>query len=223
MKNPHAVTEQFEHGVAEYTGAEHAVATTSCTMGIFLALQFLKRNRRLPFVIECPRYTYIGVAQSIIHAGAMIRWTDEEWQENGFYRLRPTPVIDTARWFSRDMFANTFRNYAGVPEIMAVTSHHWSKTLGVQQGGCILTDSVEARNWLRMARMDGRTPGVAPSVDMPIIGWHAYLSPEVAATGLMRLSFLPDVNDPLPEPNYADLSTYRCFKPYTYRDDEGSQ
>lgn len=216
---PHDVTAKFEREVAKYVGANYAIATTSCTMGLFLALQFMRHKRMLPSVIDCPRWTYIGVAQSIVHAGAMVRWTDEEWQHRGFYRLGPTPVIDTARWFSRDMFRMQMRNYDAMPEIMAVTSHHWSKTLGLEQGGCILTDSQEARDWLRRARQDGRTPGVSPMTDDPIIGWHAYMSPEVAASGLMRLSFLPDSNAPLPEPNYVDLSTYRCFQPYTYAED----
>jgi hypothetical protein len=44
------------------------------------------------------------------------------------------------------------------------------------------------------------------------------MSPETAALGLMRLSFLDDNNAPLPEPNYADLSTYRCFERYTFND-----
>jgi hypothetical protein len=216
--NPHDVTERFEEAVAEYTGATYAVATTSCTMGLFLALQFVRHKRMLPSVIDCPRYTYIGVAQSIVHAGAMIRWTNEEWQASGFYRLGPTPVIDTARLFTQLMFAELMRNGDKLADTMAVTSHHWSKTLGLEQGGCILTDSREAYEWLRRARFDGRTPGVAPIADEPILGWHAYMSPEVAASGLMRLSFLPDDNDPLPEPGYVDLSTYRCFAPYTYNE-----
>lgn len=216
--NPHDVTERFEWAVAEYTGATYAVATTSCTMGLFLALQFMRHKRVLPSVIDCPRYTYIGVAQSIVHAGCYIRWTDEEWQDNGFYRLKPTPIIDTARLFTRNMFCNAMRNRDGIAEIMAVTSHHWSKTLGLQQGGCILTDSEEAYDWLIRARFDGRTPGVSAIADDPIIGWHAYLSPEIAALGLMRLNFLPDDNRALEEPNYADLSSYRCFDRYTFND-----
>lgn len=211
--NPHRITEQFEDAVAAYTGAPYAVATTSCTMGIFLCLQWLKSQGKLPDVIDCPKHTYVGVAQSIVHAGSRIRFTDEDWQEHGRYRLAPTPIIDTARWFSTGMY-----HYMG--QVMMVTSHHWGKTLGIQQGGCILTSEPEAVEWLRRARFDGRTPGVPPAKDRFQIGWHAYLSPEIAAEGLMRLALLPRHNDPLPNDDYPDLSRAEVFQPYIARVDE---
>ena len=41
MTGPEVVYE-FEEAAAEFVGAPYAVATTSCTMGIFLALQYIK-------------------------------------------------------------------------------------------------------------------------------------------------------------------------------------
>jgi hypothetical protein len=62
---------------------------------------------------------------------------------------------------------------------MLCVSFHWSKTLGgVPQGGAILHDDEEADAWLRRARFDGRTEGVAPKDDtFTLIGWHCYMSP----------------------------------------------
>ena len=94
---------------------------------------------------------------------------------------------------------------------MECVSFHWSKILGLQQGGAILHDDPLADKWLRKARFDGRTEGVAPKDDNFILGWHAYLSPEIAALGLVRLSFLPKHNADLPNDDYPDLSKIALF------------
>lgn len=214
--NPHKVTEDFEKAVADYTGAPYCVSTTSCTMAIFLCLQWLKSQGKLPDVIDCPRRTYVSVPMQIVHAGSKIAWTDEYWGDRGCYRLGPTDVYDAARWFSSDMF-NIIDDRFPHWNPMVCTSHHWGKTLGLQQAGCILTDNFEAVQWLRKARFDGRTPGVKPKDDEFTLGWHAYLSPEIAALGLMKLSLLPKHNAPLPLDDYPDLSTAAVFRPYTVR------
>jgi hypothetical protein len=96
---------------------------------------------------------------------------------------------------------------------MVCVSFHWAKTLGIQQGGAILHDNPEADAWLRRARFDGREEGVAPKEQKAWqLGWHAYMSPETAAAGLVRLALLPRHNDPLPNDDYPDLSTFEIFK-----------
>ena len=199
--NPHKVTADFEDAVADYTGAPYCVAVNSCTNAIFLSLMWLKRIGELPHLVMCPSRTYVSVPMQIMHAGATPVFEDFEWL--GQYQLFPTPVIDSARLFSGGMY--TRGTYM-------CTSHHWSKTLGLQQAGCILHSNPEADKWLRRARFDGRTEGVTPaSDDFDFAGWHMYLSPEIAALGLMRLSILPKHNDPLPNDNYPDLSLLPIF------------
>ena len=204
--NPHRITEDFEAAVADYTGAPYAIATTSCTMAIFLALQCLKARGQLPEIIACPKRTYVSVPMQIVHCGSKIEWRDDHWEHRGWYGLGQTQVIDSARLFTSGMYW---------PGSLWCTSHHWGKTLGIQQGGMILTDDERNVRWLRRARFDGRTPGVPVKHDDPMIGWHAYMSPEVAALGLMRLSLLKKHNAPLPWDDYPDLSTLDCFKPFT--------
>lgn len=206
--NPHQVTADFEQALADYTGSKYAVAATSCTMAIFLALQWHKYRYGPCREIECPRYTYVGVAQHIRHVGSEIAWTDEDWQPRGWYVLNPTTVIDSARLFTTGMYR---------PGSLMCVSFHWTKTLSVGQGGAILTDDLSAVQWLRRARFDGRSPGVAPVDDTFQIGWHAYMSPRDAAEGLSRLAALPKHNDPLPEPGYTDLSRQAVFAPHTDR------
>lgn len=236
--SPFGVVRDFEIMVAEYTGAPYCVAVNSCTSAIMLAVAWHLRtkdtvaangvrtiSRRVTegahgperMHIEIPRRTYVSVPMSIIHAGGRPTFRDDEWL--GAYQLKPLPVWDSARWFSGDMYNQPYWSSAGSittwgsQHAMVCTSHHWSKTLGIQQGGCILHDDPEADAWLRRARFDGRTEGVDPKDDkITQIGWHCYMSPEVAAEGLVRLHFLPKHNAPLKNDQYPNLAEMEIFK-----------
>lgn len=192
MSNPFYVVQQFEDDLCTYTGAPHCVTTTSCTMALLLACYYHRVKE-----VSIPRRTYVGVAQSIINAGGTVTFDDRDW--TGWYSLDPYPIIDSARWISCDM-------YSGMAGKMVCLSFHWAKQLSIQQGGAILLDDLEAANMLRRMRFDGRTEGVAPDQDTFVRGWHAYLSPELAALGVMKLKLLPERNMPLPNDPYPDLS-----------------
>lgn len=203
MNSPHDITRQFERAVAAYAGARFVVATTSCTQAILMALAWFKHSGHpnIGFV-TMPKYSYIGVPASILNAGFRPIFRDEDWQ--GEYQLNPFPLWDSARRFTSGMYR---------PGQIQCTSHHWSKLLGLSQGGCILHDDPDADIFLRRARFDGRTEGVDAKVDqVQYPSWHAYLSPEVAAHGLMKLSLLPKHNDDLPRSDYPDLSLIKAFK-----------
>ena len=217
MSNPFQVVKQFETSLSEYTGAPYCVTTTSCTMALLLAVACcnqvtMRKPAGLtldgipvefdPMIVEIPRHTYVSVPQSIIHAGCKVAFRDESWI--GGYQLKPTPVWDFARRFTSGMF---------VPGQMQCVSFHWQKICGIQQGGAVLHDNPYADEWLRRARFDGRREGVAPKNDyFDMIGWHAYMSPEIAAEGLVRLSLLPKHNADLKNDEYPDLSMMRIFR-----------
>lgn len=209
---PYDVVRRFEREVCAYTGAPFAVAVNSCTMALLLAvawhLRWFRPTGPARPAIEIPRRTYVSVPMSIIHAGARPVFRDEHWR--GVYRLKPLPVFDSARWFTSAMYADA----AKVTEHpMICVSFHASKTLGDTQGGAILHDNPEADAWLRRARFDGRTEGVAPIYDaIDMVGWHCYLSPDVAARLLLKLHSLPRHNEPLPNDPYPDLSTFEVFR-----------
>lgn len=217
MKNPFSVVKDFEDAVAEYTGAPYCVAVNSCTNALFLCLmwvkllhfskhihmtQYDKLSSKMDFNITIPKYTYVGVAQQIKLAGFKINFEDKEW--SGEYQLKPTNVWDSARRFLSNMYHQEQDQYI-------CTSHHWSKILGIQQGGCILHENEKANEWFRKARFDGRTEGKNPKLDQVQIGWHMYMSPEIAAEGLVRLHHLPKFNEDLPNSNYSDLSQMKIF------------
>lgn len=223
--NPHQITKDFERALCEYTGAPYAVAVNSCTMALLLATAWHLQKPgadKLPrrgimlergcggyyaerVCVEIPKRTYISVPMSIIHAGGRPVFRDEDWI--GAYQLIPLPVWDSARWFTQNMYQ------AGTLGDFICVSFHASKTLGIEQGGAILHGSPEADAWLRSARFDGRTEGVAPKDDaFRQVGWHCYMNPSTAAQGLLKLHSLPRHNDPLPNDDYPDLSEIEVFR-----------
>ena len=196
MFDPYQVVRDFEAAICEYTGAPYCVAVNSCTMALLLACENVRVEE-----VTIPSRTYVSVPQSIIHAGGWVKFEDYTWQ--GIYRLAPYGIWDSARRFTSNMYQSK--------EIMCV-SFHASKILGIEQGGAILHDSPIADEWYRRARFDGRTEGVAPKDDKFILGHHCYMSPSVAALGLLKLYSLPKDNADLPNDDYPDLSKIKIFK-----------
>lgn len=201
LKSAHDVTRAFEAALCEYTGAKYAVTTTSCTQALLMACAYYACEVGR-VVVDMPKLSYVGVPGSILNAGLRVEFRDEDWQ--GEYQLKPLPVWDSARRFTSGMYRKG---------AMQCVSFHWGKILGLSQGGAILHDNDQADAWLRRARFDGRTEGVNPKHDqVQFPSWHAYLSPEVAAHGLMKLALLPKHNADLPRSDYPDLSSLEAFK-----------
>lgn len=201
MLNPFNVVRDFEHAVSRYTGAPFVVTVNSCTMALLLACKWHFNNGAFG-VVEIPSRTYVGVPMSIIHAGGKVMFNDDQWV--GMYALDPLPVWDSARYFSYGMYK---------PGTMMCVSFHATKILGDTQGGAILLDDPVAAAWLRRMRFDGRTEGVPVAEDeFTEIGYHCYMSPDVAARLLHKLSVLPMYNEPLAWDNYPDLSKLEIFK-----------
>lgn len=194
--NPHTVTMEFEASVAEYCGSRYAVAVNSCTAALLLCCAYHKVEE-----VEIPKLTYIGVGQSILNAGGRVKFRDEDWA--GTYQLTPYPIVDAARRFREGMHESG---------MFTCISLHISKICGVDQGGVILHDDPVADPILRKMRFDGRTENVHPRDDHFSRGYHCYLSPNVAAQALWKLSTLPKDNPDLPRSDYSDLSTAEIFK-----------
>lgn len=218
---PHKVTQDFERRLCEYTAAPYAVAVNSCTMAILLAAawgrRFITPGQEPQPQLGIPRRTYVSVPQSLRHAGWRPTFRDEEWL--GYYeiehRMRDTwRLFDSARWFTCDLYPILTGWDNRTPCDMVCVSFHASKTLGLEQGGAILHNSPEADRWLRAARFDGRTEGVAPKDDAFThgIGWHCYMNPSTAAQGILKLHSLPLYHAPLPNDDYPDLSELEMFR-----------
>lgn len=207
MSSPHDVTRAFEAALCDYTGARFAVTTTSCTQAILMALAWFK-YRHGTTVVWMPSWSYVGVPASVRNAGHDVGFCGDEWE--GEYGLGPDAPHGWQLWdCAWRLEEGMFR-----PGHMQALSFHWTKPLGLGQGGAILLDDPEADAWLRRARFDGRTEGVAPADDqVQFPSWHCYLSPEVAATGLMRLQTRSlRTNHQAKWSDYPDLSTMKAFQ-----------
>ena len=84
MRNPFEIVERFEEAVAEYTAAPYAIACDSCTDAIFLCCKHCEVQGS---TITIPSKTYISPPQSILQAGAKLKFEDIKW--SGIYH-RPT-------------------------------------------------------------------------------------------------------------------------------------
>jgi len=198
--NPYNIVSEFEKTIAEYAGSRYAVAVESCCAALFLCCVYKKVN-----FVWLPKRTYPGVACSVIHAKGVIKWSSKKWA--GIYKLSPHDIIDSALRFKKDMYIrNSFY----------CLSFHAKKLIPIGRGGMILCDDVDAYNWFKKARFDGRTEGVCISNDIiEFPGWNIYMTPEQAARGLMLFDLIKDkhLSDLNVEAQgYPDLSLMRAFQ-----------
>ena len=99
--NPYKIVKMFEEEISYYTGAPYVVTVDSCTNALFLVCKYLNVKE-----VTIPSQTYLSVPQSIIHAGGEVvfdkRPEINHWR--GIYQLKPYPVYDAAKRFTKDMY-----------------------------------------------------------------------------------------------------------------------
>lgn len=203
---PYEIVKKFEKTIAEYAGAKYGIAVSSCTNAIFLCCKRIGIEGK---TITIPRYTYPGVACSILHAGGKLAFHDKPWA--GAYTLEGTPIVDSALRFYRGM-------YRYFEDKLLCLSFHIKKHLPIGRGGMILTNDINHRLWLEQARFDGRhqVPLVCDKIMM--VGWNMYMTPEQAAHGLHLFNLIKnrdyDVSkDMKPEDQgYPDLSKIEAYQ-----------
>jgi len=193
------IVRDFEKAIAEFTGAPFAVSVESCSAAIFLSCLFYKVKNISEVII--PKYTYPSVPASIINAGGRVIFKDINWQKKGWYRLKNTIIIDSAKKLSRRMY---------IPNRLICLSFHAHKPLAIGRGGMILTDDEKAVEWLKRARFDGRHEQSLHDDKLAMVGWNMYMTPEQAARGLELLQWLLGKNITAPDP-YQDLSKYKFY------------
>ncbi len=211
--NPFDIVEHFEETVADYTGAQYAVAVDSCTNALFLCLEYEKHviamsGLEIPtklINVYIPCKTYISPAMAVLHSGHHLVFDSSEvvneW--SGIYRLTPYHIYDAAKRLTSGMYMSG---------TLMCLSFHIKKPLKIGKGGMILTDSIEARDWLRKASYEGRSRDRGIQEDnITTLGWNMYMKPQDAAIGLALMQNYPEHVDDLPN-NYRDLRTFEVFK-----------
>ena len=218
QQNPYAVVFDFEERIAAWAGSRYAVAVESGTAAIFLSLQYRVNcddgalvskgmigsvdTLQVNPLISIPKHTYPGVPCSIIQSGLSVNFTDEAW--SGVYELAPLKIIDGALRFRKGMYEGGLH----------CLSFHVKKLLPLGRGGMILTDDIEARDWLRRARFDGRNPVPLLEDNFTMLGWNMYMTPEQASRGIqlfevIRNKELPDLR--VEDQGYPDLSKFPIY------------
>ena len=199
--NPYKIVQMFEEEVASYTGAPYAVSVDSCTNALFLCCKFLNVKE-----VIIPSKTYLSVPMSIIHAGGEVIFdiSPETNHWTGLYQLNPYPIWDSAKRFTSNMYKkNQF----------ICLSFHIKKPLAIGKGGMILTDNLEAVNWFKRARYEGRSEKFYKQDDIEFCGWNMYMTPLLAARGLELMQNYPEnVMDQHEINGYRDLTEFTVFK-----------
>lgn len=197
MYSPQRVVEMFEENMAAYTGATWAVSCDNCTNAIRMCCEYYKVEK-----VTIPARTYLSVPQSIMQAGGSVEFEDTEW--SGIYQLKPYPIYDASKRLTSLMY---------IPDTLMCLSFGIRKPLPIGKGGMILTNNLDAYDFLRQKRWSGRREEFAMADDqMPFLGYNSYMTPEQAARGMMLLSIYPDfVGDQIEDPPYPDLRNYELF------------
>ena len=199
--NPYKIVQMFEEEVADYVGSPYAVSVDSCTNALFLVCKYLKVKE-----VTIPSKTYLSVPQSIIHSGGEVVFdtTKETNDWSGIYQLKPYPIYDSAKRFTSEMY---------IPNSFMCLSFHIKKHLKIGKGGMILTDNEDAVKWFKKARYEGRGEKLYHEVDIDMLGWNMYMTPQQASHGLSLMQNYPvDVPDLDENNGYRDLTEFTIFK-----------
>ena len=199
--NPYKIVQMFEEEIALYTGSKYAVSVDSCTNALFLCCKYLEVKE-----VIIPSKTYLSVPMSIINSGGDVVFdtTPDTNHWTGIYQLKPYPIYDSAKRLTSNMY---------ITGSFMCLSFHIKKNLGIGKGGMILTDDINAVNWFKKARYEGRSEKYYKEDDINSIGWNMYMTPQEATQGLCLLQNYPEHKSDQNELNgYRDLTEFEIFK-----------
>lgn len=190
---------EFERKIAEYFNSPYAVAVDCCTHALEMCLKLSKYKK-----IYCPKQTYISVPFMLEKINADYEFRDHSWID--YYYLTPD-VIDAAVYWKQNGY---------IKDTKMCLSFHIKKHLNIGRGGMILLDNKEEYERLKKMRYDGR--GIYDDVlyendDINDIGYHYYMTPETAKTGIdifeFKKNFLPKT---ITDKDYSDVTKFSYFK-----------
>ncbi len=218
--NEGPLTAQFEEAIAKLVGVKYAVATTSCTVGIFLALKALGIGPGDEVLV--PDMTFIATANAVDLTGAKPILVDIDPQTLNI-SIEAVARAITTRTKAIVPVHVTGRG-ADMPAILAVAKKHNllvvedaaealaskqndqylgtfgaagcfsfspNKTITTGQGGMIVTDDSELHTKLRMLKDQGRpVRGTGGDDRHDVIGYNFKFTDLQAALGLGQLKLL---------------------------------
>jgi len=198
LKKEYKKVTKFEEDLCAFTKSKYAVAVDCCTNALLLCFKYAS-----PKKITLPKNTFIGVANSAIHADISIEFEDIRWSR--YYKILPTQIYDCARYFTGGMY---------IPNSFMCLSFHYKKHLKIGRGGAILTDSKDAYEWFILARNNGKD--INKQLEKNIYtfpGYNMLLHPDLAEKGSRLLSNMAYTTENLPDEYYGDLSKQIKYLP----------
>lgn len=200
--------EQFEHEFASATGFRHAVAVSSGSAALLLALHALGVGPGDEVIV--PAYTFVATANAVALRGASVVAVDVEPDS---YNISPssvatalgerTALILPVHQFGRLADRQALRRLEGRPDVLedaacavgapvaaagvtACFSFHPRKLITTGEGGMIATAAGRLADRLRRLRAHGLRDGLAEEA-----GYNFRMSEPAAALGRAQLARLP--------------------------------
>lgn len=218
--NEGKLVEEFEKNIAKLVGAKYAIATTSCTAGIFLALKALGIGNGDEVIV--PDITFIATANAVDLTSAKPILVDifpntlnintEAIRKAITPRTKAIiPVHVTGRGANMEeilkiatehkllvvedaaeaLTSKQKNKYLGTFGHAGCFSFSPNKTITTGQGGMVVTDDENIYNHLKMLKDQGRpVRGTGGDDRHDIIGYNFKMTDLQAAVGLGQLTFL---------------------------------
>jgi len=210
-----ALVERFEQAVAALLGRRHAVAVSSGTSALQLALKALKIGSGDE--VLCPALSWPSPAHAIRVAGAKVRFVDvdqDEWNSSAD-ALRAERSGHTSAAIVIDQFGNPARDQqirealgslpiiedaacalgsrfasgpCGTLGAVSCLSFHPRKILTTGEGGMCLTDDDDLADKLRTLRNHGQLGG-----EFVVASGNSRMTEIAAALGLSQLKRLDEI------------------------------
>ena len=205
------ITDEFEHQLANYTGAKYVVTVDNMSNGLFLALYYENHIKKsINGKISIPCRTYPSVPCEIIHSGLKIEWEEIEGETlTGAYQLKGSNIWDSALTFTADMYKPKTH--------MCISFTGPYKHFKLSKGGAILTDDLKAYHWFKRARYSGRRECSYHDDNLDMLGWNFYMMPELATRGSLLMGQFYNIDgtkkhqEDLTLP-YPDLSKFKVYQ-----------
>ena len=188
---------EFERRIADFFGSPYAVAVDCCTHAIELCLRHEKIK-----MITVPKRTYVSIPMLSSKLGIDMKWVNNNWVD--YYYLTDNIIDAAVMWKRGGYISNTYM----------CLSFQFQKHLSLGRGGMILTDDENAKIELKKMSYDGREPNIPwRRQDISSIGYHYYMTPEVAEMGLEKLpkaiSSVPRKWNILDWPDLTNMELFR--------------
>lgn len=189
---------EFEHKLAQFTGAPYCIMTDCCTHALELCFIYNKVEST-----AFTPFTYLSVPMVMHKLGIKYTWLNEKSQDwIGEYRFAYTDIWDSARRLERDMYR---------PRSFQCLSFGHGKPLQIGRGGAILTDNLQAYKDLKQMCYDGRDLTISPwqaQIHFKV-GYHYKPTIEEALIGNRMLQTVQEQNQFV---QYPDLRNVRIYE-----------